>query len=138
MRRAKGVASSFSKNARDHGWLKERRSMSSTAGRSSRRMSRSVTGQSCSRTATAPPSPANERRRPGEACAERGQTDERSRPDASGELRLVQGDRDGGRGGVPVAVDVVDDLLLGKLEPLRDQLACEMVRMVGCSQYEVG
>src|SRR3989442_5677879 len=99
MRRAKGVASSFSKNARDHGWLKERRSMSSTAGRSSRRMSRSVTGQSSSRTATTPPSPADERRRPGEAGAERRQADERPPPDASGELRLVQGDPARGPGG---------------------------------------
>src|SRR5262249_36576464 len=73
-------------------------------------------------------SPAHDRRAPGETGPERGETDERPRPDTPALDRLVERDRDGGGGRVAVALDVVEDLLLRQLEPHRDELADAEVR----------
>src|SRR5262249_16383933 len=81
--------------------------------------------------------PPNQRRSPREPGAESDQADEIVALDATALDRLVETERDGGRGGVAVLLDVVDDLLFRQVKGLLHELVDAQVRLVRDQQREV-
>src|SRR5579864_7052166 len=79
----------------------------------------------------------DEHRAPVQARAQGGEGDQRACRSLARLLRLVEGDRQGRRGGVAVALDVVVHLLVGQAERLLRRLVDPQVGLVHDQQVEI-
>src|SRR5690606_11133924 len=122
-----------------HGRSNDTASIAATAGTSAGCMGRSANAPAVSDavTSAATRSPAQQRSRPREAGAERGQADEAAVAHATVVHRSTERERNRGRGRVAVAIDVVDDLRLVEPEVGGDELVDAQVRLVRDQQVEV-